>query len=39
MVEHPGFNYQTIRAFAPYLNSIEEMPDEFKINTHINLNR
>jgi hypothetical protein len=39
MLEDPGFNYQTVRALAPYLNSIDEMPNEFKINTHVNLNR
>lgn len=35
--ENPGLNYQTIRATMPYLNSIDIMPDEYKIQTKIDL--
>lgn len=36
MLQHPGINYQTIRATMPYINSIDIMPDEYKIQTKIN---
>lgn len=35
---NPGLNYQTVRAIAPYINSTDRMPDEFKIKTRMNLN-
>lgn len=35
--ENQGLNYQTIRAIMPYLNSIDIMPDEYKISTKIDL--
>lgn len=35
MFQHPGLNYQTIRATMPYVNSIDIMPDEYKVQTKI----
>ncbi|MGM9818062.1 MAG: hypothetical protein ACI30B_03665 [Paludibacteraceae bacterium] len=32
-----GLNYEGIRAAAPYLNSIDIMPNDFKIKSEIKL--
>lgn len=37
--EKRGYNYGTLRATMPYINSIDIMPDEYKIKTVIDLNK
>lgn len=33
--ENPGFNYETMRATMPFVNSIDIMPDKHKIKTRV----
>jgi hypothetical protein len=35
--ENPGFNYETMRATMPYLNMIDIMPSEFKVQSRVKL--
>ena len=37
MMQNPGLNYQTIRATMPYYNSLDIMPDDYKIHTRLKL--
>lgn len=34
-LSNPGINYQTLRAVMPFINTIDIMPDEYKIQTKI----
>ena len=37
MLENPGINYGTLRGIAPDINTVDIMPDKYKLKTVINL--